>query len=61
MTIVTPSYHAENYSPDDNRYDLRQFLYDPKWAWQFKAIDREVCLRGEAIALISPLIIILLS
>ena len=23
MTTLTPSYHAENYSPDDNRFDLR--------------------------------------
>ena len=42
MTIITPSYHAESYSPDDNRYDLRQFLYNTKWEWQFSAIDREV-------------------
>ena len=27
MTVLTPSYHAENYSPDDNRFDLRPFLY----------------------------------
>ena len=27
MTTLTPSYHAEQYSPDDNRYDLRPFLY----------------------------------
>ena len=20
MTVLTPAYHAENYSPDDNRY-----------------------------------------
>lgn len=44
MTIITPSYHAESYSPDDNRYDLRQFLYNTKWEWQFSAIDREVGL-----------------
>lgn len=43
MTIITPSYHAESYSPDDNRHDLRQFLYNTKWEWQFKAIDDEVC------------------
>ena len=42
MTIITPSYHAESYSPDDNRYDLRQFLYNTKWEWQFSSIDREV-------------------
>ena len=27
MTILTPSIHATNYSPDDNRYDQRPFLY----------------------------------
>ncbi|KAJ2556404.1 glutamine-dependent NAD(+) synthetase, partial [Coemansia sp. RSA 1836] len=26
MTTLTPAYHAEAYSPDDNRFDLRQFL-----------------------------------
>eukprot|EP00940_MAST-03C_sp_MAST-3C-sp2_P000431 g431.t1 len=28
MTTLTPSYHAENYSPDDNRFDLRPFCYN---------------------------------
>ncbi|KAK3270346.1 hypothetical protein CYMTET_21251, partial [Cymbomonas tetramitiformis] len=42
MTTITPAYHAENYSPDDNRFDLRQFLYNVRWPWQFAAIDREV-------------------
>lgn len=42
MTTLTPSYHAESYSPDDNRHDLRQFLYNPKWTWQFKKIDELV-------------------
>lgn len=40
MTTLTPSYHAESYGPDDNRHDLRQFLYSA-WTWQFKAIDRD--------------------
>lgn len=40
-TVLTPSYHAENYSPDDNRFDLRPFLY-PRFTWQHRAIDREV-------------------
>ena len=31
MTVLTPSYHAEAYGTDDNRFDLRQFLYDSKW------------------------------
>ena len=26
MTVLTPSYHAEQYSPEDNRHDLRQCL-----------------------------------
>jgi NAD+ synthase (glutamine-hydrolysing) len=39
MCIITPSYHAEGYSPDDNRYDLRQFLYNIKWTRQFAVID----------------------
>ena len=39
MTTLTPSYHAENYSPEDNRFDLRPFLYNVRWPWQFKKID----------------------
>jgi NAD+ synthase (glutamine-hydrolysing) len=27
MTILTPGIHATSYSPDDNRYDQRPFLY----------------------------------
>ncbi|KAJ1827336.1 glutamine-dependent NAD(+) synthetase [Coemansia sp. RSA 2599] len=42
MTTITPAYHAETYSPDDNRFDMRQFLYNSSWAWQFAAIDRAV-------------------
>ena len=44
MTVLTPSYHAETYSPDDNRFDHRPFLYNAAWAWQFRAIDEEVIL-----------------
>uniref|UniRef100_M4B988 Glutamine-dependent NAD(+) synthetase n=1 Tax=Hyaloperonospora arabidopsidis (strain Emoy2) TaxID=559515 RepID=M4B988_HYAAE len=39
MTTLTPSYHAENYSPDDNRFDLRPFLYNSRWTRQFDSID----------------------
>ncbi|CAG8642028.1 12158_t:CDS:10 [Funneliformis caledonium] len=39
MTTLTPSYHAEAYSPDDNRFDLRPFLYNATWSWQFKKVD----------------------
>ena len=42
MTTLTPSYHAESYSPDDNRFDLRQFLYNTRWTWQFRDIDARV-------------------
>lgn len=42
MTVVTPSVHAETYSPDDNRFDHRPFLYNNKWLWQFRAIDHKV-------------------
>uniref|UniRef100_A0AAR2IXJ7 Glutamine-dependent NAD(+) synthetase n=1 Tax=Pygocentrus nattereri TaxID=42514 RepID=A0AAR2IXJ7_PYGNA len=43
MTTVTPSYHAESYGPDDNRFDLRPFLYNTRWSWQFRCIDHETC------------------
>lgn len=39
MTTLTPSYHAENYSPDDNRFDLRPFLFPATFDHQFAAID----------------------
>jgi NAD+ synthase (glutamine-hydrolysing) len=42
MTVLTPSYHAEAYGTDDNRFDLRQFLYDNKWEMQFAEIDKIV-------------------
>ncbi|XP_023187880.1 glutamine-dependent NAD(+) synthetase isoform X1 [Xiphophorus maculatus] len=42
MTTVTPSYHAESYSPDDNRFDLRPFLYNTHWNWQFQCIDNQI-------------------
>jgi NAD+ synthase (glutamine-hydrolysing) len=39
MTTMTPSYHAESYSQDDNRFDLRPFLINVNWPRQFKTID----------------------
>lgn len=42
LTTLTPSYHAEGYSPDDNRFDLRPFLYNVKWTRQFNTIDKIV-------------------
>ena len=38
MTTLTPAYHAESYSPDDNRFDLRPFLYPAQFPFQFRKI-----------------------
>lgn len=38
LTVLTPALHAETYSPDDNRFDHRQFLYPPL-TLQFREID----------------------
>ncbi|CAN4127170.1 unnamed protein product [Withania somnifera] len=52
MTVLTPSYHAESYSPEDNRFDLRQFLYNVRWPYQFRKIDELVNeLNGDKVAL----------
>ena len=42
QTVLTPALHAVTYSPDDNRFDHRQFLYDTNWQWQFDQIDKYV-------------------
>jgi NAD+ synthase (glutamine-hydrolysing) len=39
MTTLTPAYHAEGYSPDDRRFDLRPMLYNGRWDSQFAKID----------------------
>ncbi|KAK7107921.1 glutamine-dependent NAD(+) synthetase-like [Littorina saxatilis] len=54
MTVLTPSYHAESYSPDDNRFDQRQFLYNVKWPWQFHRIDEEAKKMGQVLKLREP-------
>lgn len=41
LTVLTPALHTETYSPDDNRFDHRHFLYAP-WTEQFSCIDRMV-------------------
>lgn len=41
QTVLTPSLHAEQYSPDDHRFDLRPIFY-PKWNWQFGQIQEAV-------------------
>ncbi|XP_077985397.1 glutamine-dependent NAD(+) synthetase-like [Glandiceps talaboti] len=47
MTVLTPSYYVAAYSPDDNRFDQRQFLYNVYWPWQFRYIDEQVQIIGE--------------
>lgn len=32
----------QSYSPEDNRFDLRQFLYNARWPYQFRKIDELV-------------------
>ncbi|KAL6566186.1 hypothetical protein OROGR_001801 [Orobanche gracilis] len=55
MTVLTPSYHAESYSPEDNRFDLRQFLYNARWPYQFGKIDELVQkLNGDSVAITEP-------
>lgn len=58
MTVLTPSYHAEAYGTDDNRFDQRQFLYDTKWEHQFSEIDRivETIEKGPQKVIKKPLI-----
>lgn len=41
--IATQSLHCNSYSPDDNRFDLRPFLYPSPWhSYAFKRIDEEL-------------------
>jgi NAD+ synthase (glutamine-hydrolysing) len=43
QTVATPAYHAESYSPDDHRFDLRPFLYPSSWeSWSFQKINARV-------------------
>ncbi|KAL9613085.1 MAG: hypothetical protein Q9167_002342 [Letrouitia subvulpina] len=39
--ILTPSLHAETYSPDSNRYDLLPFLR-PRLTWQYNKIEKTI-------------------
>jgi NAD+ synthase (glutamine-hydrolysing) len=54
MTTLTPSYHAECYSPDDNRFDLRQFLYNVKWPRQFSTLDALAATYKPSALLVTP-------
>ncbi|KAI5859874.1 glutamine-dependent NAD(+) synthetase with GAT domain-containing protein [Durotheca rogersii] len=40
--VITPSMHLSPYDPDDNRFDLRPFLYVVNWPWQFDKIRAHV-------------------
>lgn len=42
QTTVTPSMHFQASSCDDNRFDMRPFLYNCDWTFQFKEIDKRV-------------------
>ena len=46
MTVVTPGFHFQSSGCDDNRYDMRPFLYGD-WELQFKEIDRLVSLKAD--------------
>ena len=38
MTTMTPGLYLESYTPDDNRYDLRPFLY-PRFTFEHRKIE----------------------
>jgi len=42
VTTLPPAMHVESSSCDDNRYDLRPFLYNADWSRQFRVIDATV-------------------
>jgi len=44
-TILPPSLHLEEYSPEDNRFDLRQFLYPPMaGSWPVQKMEEHVAM-----------------
>lgn len=45
------TFNLQSYSPEDNRFDLRQFLYNARWPYQFRKIDEIVSeLDGNKVA-----------
>lgn len=42
MKVYNLSLNLQSYSPEDNRFDLRQFLYNARWPYQFQKIDELV-------------------
>ncbi|RMD41983.1 hypothetical protein DV735_g3192, partial [Chaetothyriales sp. CBS 134920] len=49
-TVLTPSIHMSAYNPDDNRHDLRPFLYVIDWPWQFNKIRSHASTLVERLA-----------
>ncbi|KAI1611005.1 glutamine-dependent NAD(+) synthetase [Exophiala viscosa] len=49
-TVLTPSVHMSAYNPDDNRHDLRPFLYVIDWPWQFNKIRKHADALVERLA-----------
>jgi len=49
-TVLTPSIHMSAYNPDDNRHDLRPFLYVIDWPWQFNKIRNHASALAERLA-----------
>ncbi|KAJ9500036.1 glutamine-dependent NAD(+) synthetase [Exophiala xenobiotica] len=49
-TVLTPSIHMSAYNPDDNRHDLRPFLYVIDWPWQFNKIRNHASALAEKLA-----------
>lgn len=46
---LTAGLHCNDYSPDDNRFDMRPFLYPSFWSsWSFKRIDAELARMEKA-------------
>ncbi|KAH7324013.1 hypothetical protein BKA65DRAFT_78840 [Rhexocercosporidium sp. MPI-PUGE-AT-0058] len=46
QTTITPAYHMEAYGVDDNRFDMRPFLY-PSFQWAYTKIERSIKQMGE--------------
>lgn len=48
-TTLTPAVHLVAYNPDDNRHDLRPFLYNVNWPWQFNKIREHVAMMEKSL------------
>ncbi len=53
-TILPPSFHFDPESCDDNRYDMRPYIYATDWSYQFEIIDdrvKEIVSKNETLNL----------